>query len=422
MNKKLKFLLIFSIATTIGKASFASNLEDAIAIAKANNKTIKFEDYKLQAAESLKDEAVGAFLPNVSASGQYGKRKSNINNGRANNTGYNNNRVEELRAEQPIFDGFGSIAKYNEADYKVRSATLQNQSKKQEISFEAVRVYCNLFRYQEILKIQEENKRLIGQIYELAKNRNKKKILDKSDVIKFEYELSEGETHYFEALNKFSKSQFEYQNVIGELHKDLIMPTITKEKFDKATATHNALLNNHNLRSYHFNYLASKSAYSAEKSAFAPSVSLVGSISKQQNAIYLNGSNFENRTVSLNVTVPLFQKGVEYSNLSKAKSQSSAAREELEVNRGNLTQEIGSAIEEYDFYTKLSQANEQLLTLAENRADILIERLNSGVGDSIEALRAEIEMNQRKIEFFNSKMDLVTSYYKIKFLLGEMQI
>ncbi len=107
------FALIF-----FSQTSFATTLEEAIESAKINNKNLKVEDYRLEATKSLKGEAMAEFLPSVSASGQYGERKSNntssVNGG---NQKYNSNRVEELKAEQPLFNGFGSIAKYNEADY-----------------------------------------------------------------------------------------------------------------------------------------------------------------------------------------------------------------------------------------------------------------------------------------------------------------
>jgi outer membrane protein len=413
----MNFLTIFLTAIFLIQPAGATNLNDAIDIAKANNKNIKFEDYKLEATKSLKSEARGAFLPSVSASGQYGQRKSNSGSN-ANN--YNSNQIEELKVEQPLFDGFGSVAKYNEADYKVQSATTQNHSRKQEITFEAARSYCDLFRHQEIIKIQQENIEVAEKISELAKRRKKKKFVDESDAIKFQYELENTRAKQFEAESKLLKAKFEYRNIVGELHENLTAPTIAEEKFDERKTVELALTNNQNLRSYRLNYLASKSAYSAEKSAFAPSVSMVGSVSRQKNPLYLSGQDISNRSVFLNVSVPIFQKGVEYSNLAKASNQSSAAREELEVNKAELIKDVGQTIQEYNFYLKMNRSNEELFNLAQSRVEILAKRVSAGAEDVIEMLRAKIEFNGRKIDLINAQMDLVTTHYKIKFLTGEI--
>jgi len=420
MSHHIKKLLssLFLAAFFYGNAH-ATSLSDAIEIAKINNKTIKFEDYKLEATRSLKTEAMGAFLPSVSANGQYGERKSD-NRSAVNNGKYNSTQTEELKAEQPIFNGFGSIAKYNEADYKVQSAASQNQSKKQEITFETVRVYCDLFRHQEIVKIQQESEELAGKIAELAKSRRHKKFVDESEAIKFKYELSNVVTQNFEAKTKLTKAKFEYRNIVGDLHSDLQTPTFKKEKFEERTAVEKALANNHNLKAYRMNYLASKSAYNAEKSSFSPTVSLIGTVSRQKNVLYLGGQDFTNRSVYMNVSVPLFQKGVEYSNLSKADNQKSAAREELEVNKEELIKDLGQAIQEYEFYLKMSKANEELVELAQSRSAILIKRVEAGAEDAIEMLRAKIELNERKVELINSQIDLITAYYKVKFFLGEI--
>ncbi len=418
MKKKLYNLFLQSLVVVLlASNAAATTLEEAIAIAKSSNKTIKAEDYKLEVAQALKGEALAAFLPDVSINAQYGERKSNA---RGSGNKYGSNKVEELKIDQPLFDGLGSMAKYNEAEYKIKSATSQNHSKKQEITFETVSAYCELFRYKEVLRLQESNKKFNDDIFNLVKNRQRKRVLDDSDLIKYQYELSNAETRYFEASSKLMKAKFEYRNVVGEVAQDLVLPNIPEQIFDEKATVETVIDNNDNLRSYHFNYLATKSAYKAEKSAFAPSASLVASVSRQKNSLYLADQQFENRSVYLNLSVPLYHKGIEYSNLSKASSQSSAAKEEFEVAKEELIKNVGQAIQEYNFLRQLVKSNEQLVDFAQNRLDIISKRFDAGAEDVIELLRAKIDVNDRKIDFINSQMDLITSYYKIKFFLGEI--
>jgi outer membrane protein len=412
-------LLLPAFCFFLSSSASATSLEEAIDIAKSNNKTIKAEDYKLEATKSLKSEAFSEFLPSVKASGQYGQRKSSATTSSASK-GYNSNRVEEISAEQPIFDGFGSVAKMHEADYKINSAASQNRSKKQEISFKVVQAYCDLFRYEQLLKIQKNSEELTEEISQLATTRKTKRVIDKSDAIKFEYEIAQVKARRFEYESKLMQAKFAYRNIVGDLHFGLHLPPITPEKFDERTSVEKAIANNENLKSYRFKHLASQSSYSVQKSEFSPSVSVVGSISRQNNAIYLNGQDFQNRSVYLNVSVPFFQKGVEYSNLNKTRNEMSAAREEVEVAKDELIKDVGQAMQEYELSLNMTSSNQSLFGLAKERAEILTKRFDAGTEDVIELLRAKIELNEKQISLINSQSDLTDAYYKIKFLLGEI--
>lgn len=395
----------------------AITLDSAIEIAKANNKVIKLEDHKLKSTESLKTKAVSEFLPKVTLSGQYGQRKNNLPN---RDRGYNASQIEEVRFEQPIFDGFGSIAKYNEADYQVRSASAMNLGKKQEIVLAVVKSYCNLFRYQEISKFYKESKDFSDKIFALIRRRGDARIMDEAEIVKFNYETSAIESRYFESSNKFLRAQHEYKNIVGELHENLAQPLVRDEKIDEKFLAKNAVENNNNLKSYRFNYMAAKSAYNAQKSSLLPSVTISGSVMREKNPLYLNGQDYQNRAIFLNVTVPIFQRGVEYANISKAGHDRSAAREEFEVMQENLVKDINQAQGEYDFYLRLVESSKKLVALAQKRSAILNKRFNVGVEDPIELLRAKIELNERKSDLINAQMDLVISHYNIKYLLGEI--
>jgi outer membrane protein len=217
-----------------------------------------------------------------------------------------------------------------------------------------------------------------------------------------------------------NKAKFDYQNVIGELNENLIKPEIYEEKFDKNKILESALNNNHNIKSYHYKYLASKSAYNAEKSNFLPKVSIVASASKQDKVVYLNNQDLNSQSVFLNVSVPIFQKGMEYANVSKAGYERDSAKEELEITRENIIKEINQALEEYHFYLEMNKTNQKLFEMAKDRSRIFNKRSESQVEDPIEVIRARIEANDRKINYIDSQMDLVITYYKIKYFLGEI--
>ena len=165
---------------------FAINLRDAIGMAQANNRNIKIEKIRLNSVKTERTKAIAEFLPNVSADASYGQRNS-FYSGQIYDRS-TKQKTEEIKLEQPIFDGLHSVSKYREANYKIKSGDAKTSDKIQEISFVAVQNYCNLFRYQELITLQEENKELGKKFLNLVKRRKEVRIIDKADIIKFTYE------------------------------------------------------------------------------------------------------------------------------------------------------------------------------------------------------------------------------------------
>ena len=411
-------MTILYLVLICGKEASATNLRDAIDTAQANNRNIKLERIRLNSVKTEKTKAIAEFLPNVSANASYGQRNSYYHGQTYDRS--TKQTTQEIKLEQPIFDGLHSVSKYHEANYKIKSGNAKTSDKIQEISFAAVQSYYNLFRYQELIKLQEENKQLGKKFLELVKRRKDVRIIDKADIIKFTYETSLTEEKYLDALNRLNKAKFDYQNVIGELHDNLIKPEIVEEEFGKDKVLESALANNHNIKSYHYSYLASKAAYNAEKSNFLPKVSVVASASKQDKVVYLNNQDLNSQSVFLNVSVPIFQKGVEYANVRKAGYDKDAAMEEYEITKDGVIKEVKQTLEEYRFFSEMNKTNKKLFEMAKDRAEIFNKRSKSKVEDPIEVIRAKIEANDRKINYIDSQTDLVITHYKIKYFLGEI--
>lgn len=412
---QLSILVIFFFTY---KNLHAINLSDAISSAQINNRNIKLEQIKLNAIKTEKIKAIAEFLPNISANASYAQRNSFYKGQTFDRS--TRQRTEEIKLEQPIFDGFHSVFKYNEANYKIKSVSAKKSDKIQEISYIAIQSYCNLFRYQELIKLHEENKKFSQKFLELVNRRKEMKIIDKADIIKFTYETSVIEEKYFDILNRLNKAKFDYKNIIGELHENLNYPAISAEEFNKEKILESALVNNHNIKSYQYNYLASKSALNAEKSNFSPKVTLTALANKQDKVVYLDNQDINSRSVSLNLTVPIFQRGIEYANVAKAKYDSEAASVEFEITRENIIKELNQALEEYVFFQKINKNNKKLFELAKNRAEIFAKRSNLKVEDPIEVIRTNIEANDRKINYIESDMNFIIAHYKIKYYLGEI--
>ena len=134
---------------------FATNLRDAIDTAKANNRNIKLEQIRLNSVKTEKTKAIAEFLPNVSADASYGQRNSYYQG--QNYDRSTKQKTEEIKIEQPIFDGLHSVSKYREANYKIKSGNAKTSDKIQEISCAASAITTIVLVQQALVLYLEEN-------------------------------------------------------------------------------------------------------------------------------------------------------------------------------------------------------------------------------------------------------------------------
>lgn len=414
----MKFFVALILLFCVCDYSFAIDINSAISQARLGNRNIKLEKLRAKVVLSKKREAIAEFLPSVKAKATYGQRHSHYYG--SQNDPSLRQATRELVVEQPIFDGFHSVSKYREAKYSLKSANLKASDKEQEVSFLAAQAYCDLYRYQKISELQEENFNLAKNFLSLAKRRKYFKIIDKSDIIKFEFEAAINEEKSLDAKTRLNKARTNYINIIGNLESQLTKPHIPDENFSEDSLLGDVVQGNKAVESSRNNYIASKYAYSAERSNLSPKLYLTGTVDKQESVIYLNNRDLTNRSLFLNLSVPLFNKGIEYSNIAKARYEKQSALEEYEIAKENLVKEASQALSEYKFYGDINKSNKKLFNMAKQRSNIFYKRKEARVEDPIEVIKVKIEQNDREINLINSEMDLAIVYYKIKYLTGQL--
>lgn len=411
------FTLLFLTLSLACVNSYAITLQEALNDARDNNRNIKFQNYKLKSVEAEKYKAVSEFLPQVSANANYGNRKNEISNGENNS---NKERFEEIKAEQSLFNGFGSVAKYKEAKHKINSASMEQSDKKQEIVMRAANAYCDFFTFQKASALQKENRDLAIKMINLAKYRKKSKLLNNSDFIKINYEALEVEQKYFNAINSYGKARAEFHNLISVDDENLVEPKFVEEKFNRDEVLQTAISSNPKLKSSYYDYQAAKSAHFVEKSKMSPTVSVVASSSRQRNVVFLNQADLDTQSVYLNLSVPIFQGGVEYANIIKAGHERSAAKEEYEITRDDILRDVKKAMNDYELALDIFNSSKYMKDLSQDRLKIYKARAKRRVVDKIEYIRAQIEYNNKKIENIEAKMNLIKAQYRIKYFLGKL--
>lgn len=411
----INFFIYFIFANN----SFAISLEESLKISKENNRNVKYFDYKAKVAKSEKLQAVSEFLPNISLNANYGHKK-NRTSGDSQNIS-NNERFEEIKAEQSLFNGFGSVLRYKESDYKFKSSKALKEEKAQEIALKTAESYCDLYLYLENRKYYLENKEMAQKMLNLAKKMKKARILNNSDFIELNYEMIEAKKAYENLNINLRMAKIELENLLGSKISDkLEEPKVQFEQFDKNNLLNFAFSNNQNVKSSQYNYLSAKYSHNASKTELSPKVSVIASASKQRNVVFLNQEDLDVRSIYFNVSVPIFQKGAEYSNISAKRYERKAAKEQYEIIKEDIEKEILQSLNDYEFYQEIYESDKDLEKLALNNLKAIARRSKSKIGNRLEYFKSAIEYNNYRAKTLESKINLIKSYFKIKYLKSEL--
>ena len=420
-------IIIFLISLTVFcKNVNATSLDKALTSVIDSNSNIKLEKSRLDQVKATKGDAISEFLPDVKATYQRGRQKNDaVGLDRGDLDKMNDQDVKQLNFTQPIFDGFKSYNYTKEIGYNIKSAENYYRFKKDEILLEAVGGYLNLFKARELLKIKTDNAESASKLLKLVEQRNRLGKVGGSEVIKYQTTVSSSISEKLTAKKDLFKAEEEYNKIFGKIDEDLSLPLVVDDKKipdNKEELKRLAVIHNPNLKSYKFKIKSAQSAVSKSKGEFSPKVELSASMSEQENVTYLNNRNLRSEAVYLNVTVPIFQKGVEYFGVGKANKDLRFAKREYETNRENVLKDLNQTYKEYLFYDDLIKSHDELTELTKSRITKIEEQVKIGRGDVIDLYGAKLELNKILEEGLNHKTDYILSYYKLLMLIGKFEL
>ncbi len=417
----LTTFLIF-IVTNNG---FALTLDEAIKSARENNLEIKSQEYSYKAAKSEKLKALGGFLPKASVSANNGSRKTKIGNNPRSNNDIDS---KTFTASQNLFDGFGSTFKLKEANNILSKEKAVKDSKMQQVSLGVIKAYLDSLRYKKLLELGEENLKSQKNLFNYIIRRFKVKDATRAEIAKAKADFIKAKSDYSSYQNNFDFSKVNLGRFVEIDSSELadleeVAFDYTQDGYEEQSVEEMvifAIQNNPDVRMAKHGHRASVYRSKASKSALAPQVNLNFEVTEQEDSLFLNNQTQRDRSVYLNVTVPIFTSGLNYFNISST----SNSRKSERYNYESVKKKVRNLVIEYygrqknleasyESAKELEKANEvYLLTLRKE------ERL--GTRSIIELLEAKQDLYKSQIEAINLYYDMIYNRFELGSLMGEL--
>ncbi len=390
------------------------SLEQVLIATYETNPDLKKAVADLETTNELRPQALSDWLPSADIDLGYGKKRSQAGNA-ARRTGNVNSKL--LTIDQPLFNGVFS-AKFDEADNLIQAARHNFRMIEQEILLSVISSYMDLITDNQIQFLSSNKVKVLARQLEETDARFNVGELTKTDVSQSRARLAGAIAEEARANSRLAASKAGFERISGirpvalKVPKEL--PPIPPS-FDKALA--DAEKNNPLLNYMRYYEKAAEDRIDVNSGELLPKLSLRGQMSREESS-GITGQDYENDSAVLNVNIPLYQGGGEYSRIREAKKQASSASFNRIAAHNQVRELTSSAWEDI----RAAKINIRASAAAVKAAKIALEGVRAeeeqGLRTIIDVLDAEQELFTAKTSLLTAKRDQMVAYYTLLDRIG----
>lgn len=415
------------VAGSVAAAFFAwaepvrsQTLTESLAAAYMNNPELLAARADMRSEDEAVPQALANWRPKVELSGDIARSNTHLNTRTTGRDQLRSPRNTSLNVTQPLFRGYRTIAGVERAELSVRSARAALVAKEQDILLSAATAYMSVVRDQAVLDLKIKNEQVLQRQLEATQDRFRVGEITRTDVSQAEARVAGAAADRIQSEGSLNNSRANYLNVIGETPGKLIAPSKLSAAPANLEVSINAASSNHpDVVAQSFNERASRENVKSVRGELLPSVNLLGRLSRAWESSG-NDSQLTTGKVTLDLTVPLYQKGAVYSRLRAAKQDAGQSRLRLEDARSDAREAAAKSWETL----QTAKARIKSFTAQIKAAEIALEGVQreAAVGSRtvLDVLDAEQELLDAKVNLVSANRDQVVASFQLQESIGHL--
>lgn len=398
----------------------AETLRGALRQAYKSNPQIEAERANLRATDENVPRAKSNYRPRVTFQTDFGRQNSNIrpdttSEGTTSPHGYS------FTMRQQVFRGFRTINAVNEAEANIRAGRETLRVTEQTVLLAAVTAYMNVVRDQAIVKLRENNVRVLTQNLKATQDRFSVGEVTRTDVAQSRARRASAVSDLDLARANLKASRANYQRVVGVPPSFLTEPREPTTFLPKTVQIARSVAEREAPTVVAALYLEQAARFAVDQvlGELLPTFNVDAQYSSRYNP---SRTTQQSETTSIvgTVVVPLYQGGEVSARVRQAKH--------LHVRRIQLIQQARTeAREESVTAWSLLNASRARLTSDQAQVDANQIALNGvreeekvGQRTLLDVLNAEQELLNARVNLVNTKRDLIVNSYRLIAAVGRL--
>ena len=412
------FILLISLFYSF--SLFAIDINQAIDSTIKNNKKIKIGIEKISESKELIESAIGAKLPTITGSitGTYSNSESETNISKTTPETFTDK--YKLTITQNLYDAGFNDLEINRSEILFQNEVLNFKIEIQDLILKAIDGYLTVINYQKSLEATQKNFESVSKALEESKTKFE---LGSSTI----YELQNSESAFaiananlFAAEQNLEISKKSFNRIVGFQPIDLDDYIKIDNSIRINEIINNSIQNNYNLKLLENDIKNKNILLLKEKKTKHPNLDLTGSTEYSDSGRIDSGTETTNGSISLTLSIPLYQKGIDNSNIRKYNSQILQAELNYEDFKEDLQIQISNTYKDFKISEIQTNSNSALIKASETAISSLKQEYDIGTKSITDLLEEEENLLSFKVDFLNSKKDFIINYFKIKSLEGSL--
>lgn len=326
-----------------------------------------------------------------------------------------------LTIEQPIFRGFRTQNAVKQAESSVLAGREILRSTEQDVLLDAVAAYTNVIYQQGIVGLREQNIDFLREQQRAAADRLKVGEGTRTDLAQTDAALSEGQTAYDVAVADLNSAKATYIQIIGVAPKNLSLPAVNNRLLAKSTeAAVSAGQSRHPaIRAASYNIDTAAFNVKVIEGQLLPTVSLQGQLAHQDDSSMTGGWG-NSATLTANLSVPIYEGGVVYSQTRQAKETLGQYRIQLDSARDQVRASAVSAFGQLEAARASITSAQAQIKASQLALEGVIEEQKVGQRTTLDVLNQQQSLLQARETLILAQRAQVVAAYTLLSTMGSL--
>ncbi len=416
----------------------AEDLREALAKAYVGNPTLQAQRAALRATDESVARSLSGFLPRLQGSANVSRSDTNslttrTDDGRVVNdtTIVGRNQSFQARLDQSVFNGFRDYNSKRENDSVVKSGRAQLLSTEQQVLTDTVTAYMNVIRDTAVLDLNNNNVQVLERQLEASNDRFRVGEITRTDVAQSEAALAGAVSSRIQAEANLEVSRAAYQRATGDYPGTLDsappLPTFPATH-DEAQAV--AKAENPIITAAVYNEEAAKFAVKGAKGALLPTIDGFAQFDQGKSPSLtfdpiINGfvgarNSRRSRSYGLQLVVPLYQSGAEYSDIRRAKQIKSQRILQIREAERQVQELVRNGWELYRAAVASTESNRSQVNANEIALDGVRQEAAVGSRTTLDVLDAEQALLNSRVNLVTAERDVYIAGFTLLSALGRL--
>jgi outer membrane protein len=428
-------LLCTLLALLPAKKASADTLMEALAKAYQGNPNLAAQQANLRAIDESLPQALAQRRPTITGQANYGIQPQSTNI-RSSGSGQSSGGVSpttrqthsstlypysaSLSLTQPLWTGGRADAAISQANYQIKTGRANLLNEEETILLDAATAYFDVYNNQAVLDLAINNVKVLTQALDEANARFQAGLATQTDVAQAEARLQSGFADQRQAEANLINSRAVYRNVVGNWPGTLKPePPATNLPADANETVARAIVGNPQVLSAQANQEAATAGVEVADANLMPSIALTGLILEANNQRVQHDWLTQGQ-VLINLTVPVYQAGAEYSKIRQSKETLGQSRNLVDTAIRLTSQTATQA------WQNLQAARAKIVSFeaavkANNIAYTgLLEENRVGTRTTFDVLQGQQDLFGSEVSLVNAQHDEAVASYQILAVVGEL--